>query len=68
MDAEGFQNSEYLRRHYAGLAMNGLLAANQLKSSLDANYGVSDGVKKFAALAFDVADAMVDETMKRSQE
>lgn len=67
MDATDFQNKDCLKKYYAGLAMNGLLAADRLKPSLDGSYGVSDGVNKFAALAFNVADAMVDKAMKRSQ-
>ena len=68
MDGNNFNDSRYLRCYYAGLAMNGLLAEGRLSRSMDGEYGVSEGVNKFAALAFKVADAMVAKATEQAAE
>lgn len=69
MVTELFPSEINLRSFFASQALTGLLANGQLNPSMSGNYKVSpDGAKQLAVLAFDIAEAMVNEatTEKRS--
>ena len=68
MDFEGSQNEVYLRRYYAGQAMNGLLANRGLHQSLSPTFELGadeKGAERLAKLACDIAEAMVCEVTER---
>ena len=66
MDADGFNNKEYLHVHYAGQAMVGLLANSGLNDSLSRDQEVSkEGADRLATLACNIGEAMVREVEKR---
>ena len=69
MDANDFQNAVFLKRYYAGHALTGLLADGRLSHWLTADGKVDpEGPKRLAALAFNLADAMAEQSFHPSQQ
>jgi len=71
MDFAGSKDDDYLTKYYAGQAMNGLLANLGVSQSLSPSHELGANEKaadELAELAYEIADAMVQETTKRFQQ
>ena len=59
MEAKVFENPDFLRRHYAGHAITGLLASGRLGGKPS-----EDDLAELAKVAFDIANALTNVAFK----